>query len=269
MLDYYYITNKPSVASVADGAGVACVFVDLEYMGKDERQPFDTVKNHHTVEDVIRVRRAVKNADLLVRVNPLFDGSAEEIERVIEAGADIVMLPMWNSADEVERFIGLLGGRARPLPLLETDSAAKCVGEILKLDGIEEIHIGLNDLKISQNKRFLFELFVDGTVDALAEKISGAGKRFGVGGVGAVGKKIALPAENILAEHYRLGSSSVILSRAFCPAEEFESDGEFKTAFLESINANREYEKMLSSQNEEYFSRKHKETTEIIREITG
>ncbi|MCD7796062.1 MAG: aldolase/citrate lyase family protein [Clostridiales bacterium] len=95
MLKLFYITNNPKVAAVVQEAGVDHIFIDMEYIGKDERQPnMDTVKNHHTVDDVRAVRRVLDTSQLLVRVNPINTGSAEEINAVIDAGADVVMLPM-------------------------------------------------------------------------------------------------------------------------------------------------------------------------------
>ncbi len=267
MLKYFYITNQPDVARVADFAGVDRIFIDLEQIGKAERQPMDTVKNFHTLNDVKAVRPAVKNAELLVRVNPVFEGTQAEIDTAIEYGADIIMLPMWKTAQEIKYVSDIIGGRAKLVPLLETDEAARCADEVLELDGIDEIHIGLNDLSISQGKKFLFELLVDGTVDALAEKCKAKGVSFGVGGVGTVGSNFALPAENIFAEHYRLGSDMVILSRSFCQREEFDSDKEFEKEFNNHIRANREYEEYLSSQDADYFIKTHVETARIISEL--
>lgn len=268
MLKYFYITNQPDVARVADFAGVDRIFIDLEKNGKAERQPMDTVKNYHTLDDVKAVRPSVKNAELLVRVNPVFEGTQAEIDTAIEYGADIIMLPMWKTTREVKYVLDIIGDRAKLLPLLETDEAARCADEVLELDGVDEIHIGLNDLSISQGKKFLFELLVDGTVDALAEKCKAKGVSFGVGGVGTVGSNFALPAENIFAEHYRLGSDMVILSRSFCKREDFDSFNEFEREFNKRLNANRKFEQFLSVQNSDYFNDIHNKTTEIIRELT-
>lgn len=38
MLNLLYITNRPEVAVIAEDAGVNTVFVDLETIGKSERQ---------------------------------------------------------------------------------------------------------------------------------------------------------------------------------------------------------------------------------------
>ena len=203
MLELFYITNNPQIAKIAEAAGVDRIFVDMEYIGKEIRQPkdMDTVKNHHTVEDVQNIRKAITNAKLLVRVNPIHDGSKDEIEQVISAGADVIMLPYWKTPDEVKEFLDYVAGRTKTLLLLETDEAAKCVDKVISNGGFDEIYIGLNDLKISQGKTFLFELVTDGTVDELVAKFKAANLKFGFGGVGKVGTKDQLPAENVLAEH--------------------------------------------------------------------
>ena len=57
MLKLFYITKDPAVARIAQAAGVDRIFVDMEYIGKAQRQGgMDTVQNHHTVEDVARLR---------------------------------------------------------------------------------------------------------------------------------------------------------------------------------------------------------------------
>lgn len=271
MLKLFYITNNPQIAIIAQKANVDRIFVDMEYIGKDIRQGgLDTVKNHHTVEDVKNIRCVLTKSELLVRVNPIYDGSKQEIDSVIEAGADIVMLPMWKTPQEVELFINLVNGRAKVMLLLETDEARLCLDDVLKLKGIDEIHIGLNDLHLSQGKKFLFELLVDSTVDEIAQKISKKGIPFGFGGVGKVNNGDLLPAENILAEHYRLGSSMVILSRAFCNTtngvDDFES---LEKSFAQGVKANKDYEFKLMSESSEFFSEKHKETAEIIQQIVS
>ena len=71
MIRLMYITNDVQVARMAEEAGVDRIFVDLETLGKAERQGgLDTVQSKHTVADVERMRTAVTSAKLLVRVNP-------------------------------------------------------------------------------------------------------------------------------------------------------------------------------------------------------
>ena len=89
-----FITNNPKVAKVAEDCGVKRVWVDLEIIGKEARQPgMNTVKSGHTLEDVSVIKNALTTSELLVRINPIYDGSEKEINEVINRGSDIIMLP--------------------------------------------------------------------------------------------------------------------------------------------------------------------------------
>ena len=66
-LKLMYITNSPDVALIAEGAGVNRIFVDMEYIGKSDRQGgMDTVQSHHTVEDVKAIRRVITKSQVMV-----------------------------------------------------------------------------------------------------------------------------------------------------------------------------------------------------------
>ena len=51
-------------------------------------------------------------------------------------------------ATEVQLFVDMVGGRARTMPLVETPEAVNVIDEILQIDGLDEIFIGLNDLSL-------------------------------------------------------------------------------------------------------------------------
>lgn len=228
-LKLMYITNRPDVALIADHAGVDRIFVDMEYIGKELRQGgMNSVQNHHTADDVQALRQVLAGSKLLVRVNPIhaatecYGSSREEVDEVIAAGADIVMLPYFKTVSEVEQFVSLVAGRAHTMLLLETPEAAKALPQILRIPGIDEIHIGINDLSLGMGKRFMFQLLADGTVEHLCQQIKQAGIPYGFGGIAALGKGL-VPAEMIIKEHYRLGSSMAILSRAFCNVSDYDN----------------------------------------------
>ena len=49
-LNVFYITSNPRVALIAERAGVNRIWVDLETLGKEERQKnVDSVKSHHSI----------------------------------------------------------------------------------------------------------------------------------------------------------------------------------------------------------------------------
>ena len=68
-LTLMYITNEPDIAQIAENAGIDRIFVDLETIGKEERQHnMDTVKSSHTVADIRKVKWVLGKAELLVRI---------------------------------------------------------------------------------------------------------------------------------------------------------------------------------------------------------
>ena len=91
-LKVFYITNNLDIALIAEDAGVDRVWIDLETLGKEERQGhIDSVKSHHTVDDIRRIAPRLTKAEMLVRVNPWNPNSIKEIDDVIAAGAEIIM----------------------------------------------------------------------------------------------------------------------------------------------------------------------------------
>ncbi len=247
-LKLMYITNQVSVAQIAEKSGVDRIFVDMEFIGKAKRQGgMDTVQSHHTVEDVKRIKEAVSTADVMVRINPIHNetedymSSVSEIDAVIEAGADIIMLPYFKTIEEVMTFLKFVDGRVKTLLLIETPEAAELIDEILILDGVNEIFVGLNDLSLGYGKVFMFEVLADGTVERICRKCEDAKIPYGFGGIAALGKG-DLPAEYIIKEHYRLGSTCVILSRSFCDVAKMSGEDEIRDIFDEGIKNIRAYE---------------------------
>lgn len=273
-LKLMYITNDAEVAKIAENAGTDRIFIDMEYIGKAKRQfGLNTVQSHHTIQDIRNIKAVLTRAELMVRINPIHEASAEytsseqEVNDAIEAGADILMLPYFKSAEEVRRFIQYTGGRAKIFPLLETPEAADAVDEILKLEGIDEIHIGINDLSLGYGKNFMFEMLADGTVERLCGKIKDAGIPFGFGGIASPGKGL-LPAEYIIGEHYRLGSTRVILSRSFCNTAEISDPAEISAVFTKGIRDIRYFEKLCQKWSKAEFETNRLEVIERVDKIS-
>lgn len=214
-MDLIYIANRPDHVDAADHAGVERVMVDLEILGKHERQQGrDTVISGHSLDDVRSVGKRLRRSSLMVRVNPIFEGSAQEIDAVVSLGASVVMLPMAKTVDEVSAFVSMLAGRAKASFLLETSEALARAEQILSVPGIDEVHVGLNDLHLALKMDFMFEVLAGGLVDHICGICRSRRLKYGIGGIARLGQG-TLPAENILKEHARLGSTQVILSRDF------------------------------------------------------
>ena len=272
-LTLMYITNNPEVATIAQNAGVDRIWVDMEWIGKEERQAgMNTVKSHHTIQDIINLRPIVTTSTLMARVNPIHEAtkdycdSREEVEETIKAGAEVIMLPMFKTVKEVERFVDYVAGRAKVQLLVETKEADQIIEKILEVSGIDEVHIGLNDLHLAYKKKFMFELLCDGTVDRLARIFREKGMKFGFGGIARVGYGM-LPAEYIIAEHYKLGSTAAILSRNFCDANVVKDPQTIAGIFREGVVHIREKELEVAAYNDEQYEGNHKMVVEKVEQI--
>ena len=269
-----YVTKRPEIAQIAEAAGIDWIFVDMEFIGKDVRQGgLDTVQNHHTIEDVANIKKSVNKAKVLVRVNPIHDAregyfsSEDEIEATIKAGADIIMLPFFKTVEEVSKFLEYVNGRVKTCLLVETPEAALLLDKILELKGIDMIHLGLNDLHLALGMKFMFEPLADGTVDRLSAKIKAKGIPFGFGGIAKLNGGI-LPGSFVLKEHYRLGSSMVIVSRSFCNTDKVTDLDEVRNIFNTGIADIRNLEKEAEAACN-YFTNNRNIILQSVHEIVS
>lgn len=267
MIQLMLITADPAVAAFAAAHGVDRIFVDLELLGKAERQGhLDTVISRHTLSDLAKVRAAIPGHPLLVRINPFHAGTFREVEEVLELGVDWIMLPMFRTAEEVRAVSQAVRGRARVIPLLETPQAMARLPEVLTHGGLDELYIGLNDLHLGMGLDFLFEPLAGGLVDHMVRQLHAAGIPFGFGGVGRL-DGAPLPGAQVLAEHCRLGSRSVILSRSFHKGsrtlQDFEDTADLATEIARFRALEQEY-KMRSPGHAEQDRRR---TWELIHQI--
>ena len=253
-----YITNDPKISAIAQEAGVDRIFVDMEYIGKADRQGgMDTVQSHHTLEDVKRIKDGMTSARLLVRCNPIHEktdlspGSEAEIDAIVQAGADIIMLPYFKTVQQVRRFLDCVAGRCQTMLLIETPEAVANADEILDIPGIDEVLIGLNDLSLGYGKRFMFELLADGTVETLCKRCARRGIPYGFGGIASLGKGL-LPAEYVIGEHYRLGSGCAILSRSFCDVNRMKDLDQIRAQFTGGVRDIRAYEEHCRRNPQDY-----------------
>lgn len=271
-LQMMYITNNSEIAKIAEKYSVDRIWVDLEQIGKRERQGgMNTVQSTHSIRDVQVIRNSIEGKSVLqVRINPMHENSKCEIEKVIEYGADIIMLPFFTTVEEVKQFINLVDGRVRTCLLLETIGAERNLDSILEISGIDEIHIGLNDLHLQYHLNFMFELLSNGKVEEICNKIKAKGIPYGFGGIAKLDEGM-LPARHIIAEHYRLGSSMAILSRSFYDAWIADDLEEVERTFKYGLGEIREYENRLEHESDAFFKHNRelvkKEVDDILQVI--
>ena len=264
IMEHMYITKDPRLAEICDRIGIERVWIDLEWKGKELRQKnMDSVKSKHKIEDILQVKKVLKNAKLQVRINPMDDDSEMEIRRAIDAGADMLMVPMLKSESQAEAFSEIVEGRVPTILLLETKEAQREAEALVKGGYFDEVHVGLNDLSLAYGYSFMFQVLADGTVDRLVDVFSKYQIPYGFGGVAKIGQG-ALPAEMVLGEHGRLGSERVILSRSFFSMEK-EMDYDMAERILQE-----EFEKIRSAELEigAWNGEKYEENRKKVEEVT-
>jgi 2-keto-3-deoxy-L-rhamnonate aldolase RhmA len=215
MLELLLITNDPVRARRCDALPGMRLWIDLERNGKAQRQAGrNTFISTHQMDDIARVRDVLTRSRLMVRVNPLHEGTAEEVDAAIDRGAQLLMLPMFRSSQELACFASIVAGRVPLVPLLETPQALASISDWIDTPGLFEVYVGLNDLHLAMGLRFMFEPLAAGLVDQVARVVLAHSLRFGFGGIARLDEGL-LPGRDVLAEHLRMGSSAVILSRTF------------------------------------------------------
>lgn len=211
------ITNDPVLAASADRCGVNRVGVDLEYLGKTDRQQgHDTRHSDHKIQDVARIGGSICKAKLFVRLNPINAKTPIEVEEALFFGANVLMLPFFRTPQEVEKFVRLVDGRAHLVILLETASALVRIREILAIPGLQEVMVGLNDLRIELAVNNHFEVLASPILDAVAWEVNRAGLAFSVGGVAHPDdQSLPIDPNLVLAQYPRLGATGAWISRSF------------------------------------------------------
>src|SRR6188768_424899 len=106
-------TNDIELARRADEAGINRIGLDLEMLGKAVRQQhLNTWISDHEENQLPALRQVLKKSKLFVRTNPPHPRLEEEIDRFVEAGAEVIMLPMFRTTEDAANFIEYIDGRA-------------------------------------------------------------------------------------------------------------------------------------------------------------
>lgn len=210
-------TNDAALARAGDRAGIERIGVDVESIGKAARQShLATWISDHAETDLAAIRPVLVRAGLFARCNPVHAGLQAEIDRLIDAGVEVIMLPYFRSVAEGERFVRAVDGRAHPVLLVETADAGAIVPDLCRIDGAAEIHVGLNDMRLSLGWPSHFHVLVSDYLARICDTVRAAGLRLGVGGLGRAGDNaLPVPADLVAAQMVRLGARAALVSRSF------------------------------------------------------
>lgn len=217
------LSRDPAWIAAADTAGVARIGIDIERLGKHERQSHnpDARISDHELTDLHVVVASIRQARPFIRLNPLHAQSKWEIDTAIALGARSIMLPQFRSAVDASRFVDWIGGRAEALLLLETAEAFLELETIVAIPGVSELMVGLNDLSRAMGLAHPMQMAASPMLEDISRITHDAGVAFGFGGVaergtpGSGSEPLPVPADLLLARYAGLGARSAWLARSF------------------------------------------------------
>ena len=259
-------TGDLELARFADRAGVDRVGVDLEVLGKAERQGgLDTWISGHKEDLLPAMREQLSQAKLFARTNPLHLGSVDEVERLIDMGVEVFMLPFFTTSKEIVTFAHIVRDRAYVVPLLENIQAAERIKELVELDEIQEIHVGINDLGLSLGFQNRFLTLATDLVIQIASCVRDSGKRLGFGHVGrAMDDSLPIPSDLVYAQYARLGATATIISRKFVYDAGME-----ETEFITEIQKVRERMAYWHGCGQDELENAYQRYRTILENLTG
>lgn len=214
-MEFIIIENDIEKIRLFQSLGIQHMMIDLEKYRKEERQKgLDTVKSNHSINDISSIKRIQETFSLYVRVDQINSNSKEQINDCINAGADTIMLPYFEVIDQVKEFLSIISGRVKTCLLFETINSIKNIDEITNLNGIDEIHFGLNDLSIQLKESFMLKILVSGYLDNAIAVTKSKKIPFGIGGVAPINQGL-IKGKYVIASYISSGAKKTILSRDF------------------------------------------------------
>lgn len=210
------ITKSVEIAGFAEDCGINRIGVDLERLGKEQRQQgLGTRLSDHTLADLRQIAAVVSKNKLFARLNPLNENTQREIDEAINAGAQFLMLPYFESALDVDRFVRFIDERATPIALVETAPALVRVREVMQVSGLAEVMIGLNDLRLSLGVQSHFEVLCSPLMDMVAGEAAKLKLPLTIGGIAPPSTQhLPVPADLVLAQYPRLQARGAWLARS-------------------------------------------------------
>lgn len=155
------------------------IIVDLEHKDKNRRQlQFDTQITEHELSDLYTVAKS-NPKNLICRINGPKYWTLDEINGVIESGANEILAPMIKNKEEVDWPLEQIDGRVELGLMIETVEAIDMLPEINELP-VKRVYVGLNDLAIQEKRQNIFSPLADGRVAKIRETTKAL---FGVAGL--------------------------------------------------------------------------------------
>jgi hypothetical protein len=227
---YFFLFSSNLLLSLqAEQAGIFSVIVDWENLGKNDRQNGHKFEINQDRPEDVKLLTGNLRIPVTVRVNSLGQHTRDEVDLALSLGARILMLPMATAPSEVAEFLRIVKKRAGTVIQIETWDLAKRAQELINLEW-DFAHIGLNDLSISLNNKWIWEALYDGTIERICTALKG--RNYGFGGATIVGGGSPIPFVHLLNEMLRLKCRMAILRRTFKrEIQNLDMDKEMKTLY--------------------------------------
>ncbi len=210
-------TDDPVLACAADSAGVDRIGVDLEKLNKAERQAGTNSRlSGHRMESLALLRPLLARAQLFARCNPLHDGTAAEVDALLGHGVAVIMFPYFKRASELAQFCRIVDRRALVVALAETVEALDAIDDLLLVEGLDEIHFGLNDLRLQMGFASHFDVLETSRFRAAASAVRRAAIPFGIAALARPDDR-SLPRDprEVCRQIVALGATRALVARSF------------------------------------------------------
>ncbi|MBC7512283.1 hypothetical protein H7142_01315 [Candidatus Saccharibacteria bacterium] len=213
-LSLIYFTSDPVKGKRILESGANSLLLDCETSGKTARQQgFDTEINSNDPSQIKELRRVNPTAHIMCRVSNPEDPTVEnQINTAINAGSNTIVLPITETALQIQRINKIIDGRANLIIMIETQIGVDNFAYMAKKSSFDAVYIGLNDLSISRGGKPIFEPLKDGTVEYI---ISTTSKPVGVGGVTDPSYGHPVKSAEIIKLYADLGVKFTVLRRSF------------------------------------------------------
>jgi citrate lyase beta subunit len=211
------ITKDIHEITLATRNGIRTIMVDLERRSKISRQNGKSLFiSDHTPEDLILIRKIFPDIEIITRINSLYHGTTEEVDSVVHAGTDAIMVPYFQTANELYEMRSIIGDRAEFVPLFETIHSIESFQSCHRQIGFHSCHFGLNDLALEQGWNSIFAAFHWSPFEEAVGAARGLGLSFGIAGVGnQLDSSLPVDPRDFFKRQVSLGCRNFWLSRSF------------------------------------------------------